>query len=148
MKKALLIIGILFLLAGTQNCKSQSTEVVVPVVDNNQDQLKRIWMLVEFQNFSKEDLIKNKAQMNLKDFKIPSANMGCNSISFNCVVKKDNLKFIAGMRTEMFCENKMQLEDAFCLALQGDYSYKIAGQKLFLSNSKNEKMTFVAQDWD
>ena len=80
MKKALLIIGILFLLAATQNCKSQSTEVVVPVFDNNQDQLKRVWMLVEFQNFLKEDLIKNKAQMNLKDFKIPSANMGCNSI--------------------------------------------------------------------
>ena len=148
MKKALLIIGILFLLAGTQNCKSQSTEVVVPVVDNNQDQLKRIWMLVEFQNFSKEDLIKNKAQMNLKDLKIPSANMGCNSINFRMEIKKGVLKFLPGMRTEMFCENKMQLENAFCLALQGDYSYKIAGQKLFLSNSKNEKMTFVAQDWD
>ena len=73
MKKALLIIAILFLSATAQNCKSQSTEVVVPVAENNQHQLKRIWMLVEFQNFSKEDLIKNKAQMNLKDFKIPSA---------------------------------------------------------------------------
>ena len=136
---------LIFFLQLPSNCKSKPVETVS---ENNQEQLQRIWMLVEFQNFKKEELIKNQAQMSLKDLKNPNANMGCNAINFNIDVKKETIKFTSGMRTEMFCENKMKLEDAFCKSLEGEYKYKIAGHQLFLTNSKNEKMTFVAQDFD
>lgn len=141
MKKIILIIVSILLLG----CKSKSSE---PIFENNLEQLKRVWMLVEFQDFKKEDLIKNEAQINLTNFKNTSAKMGCNQIGFGIEIKKDKIKFLNLMRTEMYCDNKMKLEDAFSKSLLEIYSYTIIGQKLFLTNSKNKKMVFVAQDWD
>ena len=136
---------LIFFLQLPSNCKSKPVETVS---ERKPEQLQRIWMLIEFQNFKKEELIKNQAQMSLKDLTNANANMGCNVINFRIEVKNQTIKFISRMRTEMFCENKMQLEDAFCKTLEGEYKYKIAGHRLFLTNSKNEKMTFVAQDFD
>ena len=127
------------------NCKTKTTK---PIFENNSEQLKRIWMLVEFKNFKKEDLIKNEAQFNLTNFNNASAKMGCNQIGFGIEIKKDKIKFLNLMQTEMYCENKMKLEDAFSKSLLEIYSYNIIGQKLFLTNSKKEKMIFIAQDWD
>ncbi len=127
------------------NCKSKSNE---PIFENNPDQLKRVWMLVEFQNFKKEDLIKNQAQINLTNLKNPSAFMGCNQIGFSVEIKNNKIKFLKVIQTEMFCENKMNLENEFGKSLTEIYTYSIIGQKLFLKNSKNQNMSFVAQDWD
>jgi heat shock protein HslJ len=105
-------------------------------------------MLVEFQNFKKEDLIKYEAQLNLTDFKNPTAKMGCNSISLQIESKENSIKFSNLMSTKMFCVDKMDLETAFIKSLPEFNSYSNQGQKLILENSKAEKMVFVAQDWD
>jgi heat shock protein HslJ len=140
--KYLVIVTILFLVV---KCKSKTTETEV---QTNQDKLKRVWMLVEFQNFKKEDLIKYEAQLNLTDLKNPSAKMGCNRISLQIETKGNSIKFSNLMSTKMFCENKMDLEAAFINSLSEFNSFSNQGQKLILENSKAEKMVFVAQDWD
>ena len=127
------------------NCKPKNTQIE-PLADENN--LKRVWMLVEFENFKREDMVKNKAQINLTDLKNPTANMGCNRISFQVEVKENNIKFLNSRSTRMFCENAMELENAFSKSLSQYNTYNIEGQKLTLVNSKNEKMVFVAQDWD
>ena len=133
------------LLVSIINCKPKTIENDLAT---NQNNLKRIWMLVEFQNFKKENLIKHKAQINLTDLKNPNANMGCNRISFQVEVKENNIKFLNLRSTRMFCKNAMELESAFSKSLDQYNTYNIEGQKLILVSSKNEKMVFVAQDWD
>lgn len=140
--KLFFIVSILFLIT---NCKSKTNE---PFLENIPEQLKRVWMLVEFQDFKKEDLIKNEAQLNLADLKNAYAKMGCNQIGFSIEFKKDKIKFLNPIKTRIFCENKMKLEDAFSKSLSETYSQTIKGHTLTLLNSKNEKMVFVAQDWD
>ncbi len=145
MKKAFKQLSVLLTIFSMINCKSKTNE---PIFENNPEQLKRIWMLVEFQDFKKEDLIRNQAQINLTNLKNPSAFMGCNQIGFQIEVKENMVFFKDLIATEMYCENKMKLEDSFSKSLLEIYTYNIIGQKLFLKNSKSEKMVFVAQDWD
>jgi heat shock protein HslJ len=145
MKKIFKKLAVLLTIFSIIYCKSKSNE---PIFENNPEQLKRIWMLVEFLNFKKEDLIKNQAQINLTNLKNPSAFMGCNQIGFQIEMKENKLFFTNLIATEMFCGDKMNLENEFSKALTKIYTYNIKGQKLYLTNSKNHKMSFVAQDWD
>ena len=126
-------------------CKSQTKK---NDFENNQKQLKRVWMLIEFKDFKKSDLIKNQAQLNLKNFKNPSAFAGCNQINFTMKIEKNKIKFNNIISTEMFCDSKMELENAFSKSLSNNFKFLIKGHTLTLTNSKNEKMVFVAQDWD
>jgi heat shock protein HslJ len=145
MKKVFKKLTVLFIFFSIINCKSKTNE---PVFENNPEQLKRVWMLVEFQNFKKEDLIKNQAQINLTNLKNPSAFMGCNQIGFQIEVKQNKLLFKDLIATEMFCAEKMKLENEFSNSLLENYTYTIKGHTLTLLNDKNKKMVFFAQDWD
>lgn len=145
MKNLIKHVVFFILLVSILNCKPKTSEQNSAT---NQNNLKRVWMLVEFQNFKKEDLIKNKAQMNLTDLKNPNANMGCNKISFQIELEQNNIKFLNLRSTRMFCQNVMELENAFSKSLDQYNSYTIEGQKLILKSVKNEKIVFVAQDWD
>lgn len=108
----------------------------------------RVWMLAEFQDFKKEDLIKKEAQLDLRDSIRATVKMGCNSLSFTYKIKKDfKITFTSGISTMMACED-MQLEDKFSTAITKITSYKIEGHTLTLLNEAQEKMVFVAQDWD
>ena len=140
MKKLIKKLLIMTFLLSLINCKTKTSENDSQTTENN---LKRVWMLVEFQNFKKEDLVKHKAQMNLTDLKNPNANMGCNRISYQIEVKQNNIKFFNLRSTKMFCENIMELENAFLKSLDQYNFYNIQGQKLILTNSKNEKIVFV-----
>ena len=131
------------LLISVINCKPKTSEQNSATIHNN---LKRVWMLVSFQNFKKEDLVKHKAQMDLTDLKNSNANMGCNGMGFKVVAKEKNIEFSNVIRTEMFCEGKMELENAFSQSLPDFDSYLLEGQKLILKNKKDEKMIFIAQD--
>ncbi|MGA9212305.1 META domain-containing protein [Kaistella sp.] len=114
--------------------------------------VKKDWMLVEFQNFNKEVMMSNKAHLNLANEKEPgkfSANMGCNNMfgtaTFNA---NGTVKFSAIGSTMMFCDKVMDLESAFSKELPTMTNYKVDGHYLTLSNAKGEKMKFVAADWD
>ncbi len=145
MKKTFKLLAVLLIIFSVINCKTKTNE---PVFENNPEQLKRVWMLIEFQDFKKDDLIKNKAQMNLINLKNPSAFSGCNQIGFQIEVKENKLLFKDLIATEMFCSDKMKLENAFSNSLSENYTYTIKGHTLTLLNAKNEKMVFVVQDWD
>ena len=143
-KKTTFFVVILVLIS-IINCKSKTTE---PEFENNPTYLKRVWMLVEFQDFKKEDLIKNQTQINLTDLKNTTAFAGCNQIGFKIEVKENKIIFKDFIATEMFCAEKMKLENEFSKSLNQSFDYFIKSHTLTLINFKNEKMVFVAQDWD
>ena len=111
--------------------------------------LKRKWQLVEFQKFTKEELTKNNAYIDLtKIEKGGNAKMGCNYIFFNVKVKKSQKIAISNVgSTAMYCEN-MALEAEFSNFLPSVNEYKITGHYLILKNTKGETMKFIAEDWD
>lgn len=116
------------------------------------DSYQREWMLVEFQNFSKETLTQNKANLNLSDAENPgkfSANMGCNNMFGEAKFNSDQtVKFSAIGSTMMYCDKAMDLESAFQKALPMMKTYKITGHYLTLTDPAGNVMKFVAADWD
>lgn len=115
---------------------------------NNPQNLKRVWMLVEFSSFDKNYLTKKGAFLDLTQDQNASSKMGCNQMSFPFQVKNDaEITFSAGMATKMYCED-MRLEDAFSKAITTVKTYSIEGHKLILKADDGSTMLFVAQDWD
>lgn len=115
---------------------------------NNTQNLKRVWMLVEFSSFDKEYLIKKGAFLDLTQDQNASSKMGCNQMSFPFQVKNNTeITFSAGMATKMYCDD-MKLEDAFSKAITSIKTYSIEGHKLTLKTENGSTMSFVAQDWD
>lgn len=144
MKKIIISFIAVFTLLLLANCTTQNT-----VPENTQ----REWMLVEFQNFSKESMMNSRAQLNLtKNADAPgkfSANMGCNNI-FGDIKFSGNgmVKFSQIASTEMYCDKAMDLEAAFTKELPNMTNYKVEGHYLTLTGSNGAKMKFVAADWD
>lgn len=110
--------------------------------------LKRVWMLVEFQKFKKSEFLALNAQMDLTSLKIASAKMGCNNIGFKVKVNHNKIKFSKIFRTMIYCKSKMQIEQTFVKELLNYITYKIEKHKLIIKNARNQEMVFVAQDWD
>jgi heat shock protein HslJ len=139
--KQLLLMTILF---SIMSCKPKVYEVKVAT---NPENLKRVWMLIEFSNFQKKFLVDSEAQLNLTNAESAMAKMGCNTMSFKYRIDKSEIIFSKGITTLMACTD-MKLEDQFSKEITDFKKYKIDGHTLTLCNSKNEKMVFVAQDWD
>ena len=133
------LFGLLFSIS----CYSQKTK-------NKNTQ--RQWMLISFDKFDKEFLMKNQAELNL----IPQENnknqyaafMGCNQLMVFGMVKNGNVKLEVTGATMQYCEENMDLERKFSLALSAMKKYKIDGHFLTMEDNKGNKMKFVASDWD
>lgn len=144
MKKILLSIFTVLFLGLVLNCSS--------VPDKNPS-LQRQWMLISFDGFSKEQLIANKAEMNLTanmvDNKIQgNAYMGCNQMSFVSEFKKGGkVKISNGVSTMKACQD-MNLETSFQKKIETITKYSIEGHFLTLSDDHGNIMKFVAADWD
>lgn len=144
MKNSLLIFVMVFAFFVLTNCQSQIS------TDQN---IQREWMLVEFHDFSKDLMVKNKAKLDLskttnsnKNF---TANMGCNGIFGQAKLKpKGEISFSQMGSTEMFCAENMNLETEFIKILPTITTYKIEGHRLTLSNKNGDILKFVAADWD
>lgn len=116
-----------------------------PISDN----INRKWMLVEFQDFSKNQLVKNNAYLDLSIKDQFNAKMGCNGMMLKANFKSDGkVEFSPLASTMMYCADNMKLEDAFGKALPTMNHYKIEGHFLTLSSKDGNKMKFVAADWD
>ena len=127
----------------TLSCNSKKEVKEIPTQNIN-----RVWMLTQFENFEKQFLINAKAQLDLTASDNALANMGCNGISFKYNLKSNSqIIFTEGMRTEMACGD-MKLEDDFLEILPKINSFKIEEHKLTLSTKSGIKMVFVVQDWD
>ena len=143
MKKFLLGFTAVFALVFLTNCTSMMT---------SKNEVKKEWMLVEFQNFSKEMMAKNKATLDLTGKDAPAkftANMGCNNMFGNSNFSSiGTVKFSEVGATMMYCDKGMDLETAFGKALPMMTKFSISGHYLTLSDEKGNKMKFVAADWD
>ena len=112
--------------------------------------LKRKWMLVDFQGFTKEELIQKKAYLDLTHLeKGGGAKMGCNSIFFSIKLKNNHRINFSGVgSTMMYCEGNMKLEENFGKVLPTITKYQVKGHFLTLKNKNGQTMKFVAEDWD
>lgn len=115
--------------------------------------LEREWMMVSFQNFSKNDLVKAGAKISLtkeneKDKWKGGAKMGCNSIFFSAELQKNNkIEISDAGSTMMACQN-MEIETAFLKSISGTKTLKVEGHFLTLTDQQGNEMKFVAADWD
>ena len=143
MKKIITGFVVLFGLLLLANCTTQ-TKVA--------NDTKREWMLVEFQDFTKEMMMQNKANLNLTEQNEKgkfAANMGCNNMFGSATFSANGtVKFSQIGSTMMYCDEAMDLESAFGKALPTMTNYKVEGHYLTLSNTTGIKMKFVAADWD
>lgn len=112
--------------------------------------LKRKWMLVEFQGFTKEELIQKKAYLDLTHLeKGGGAKMGCNSIFFSVKMKNNHRINFSGVgSTMMYCDGNMKLEENFGKLLPTITKYQVKGHFLTLKSKNGQTMKFVAEDWD
>lgn len=110
--------------------------------------LNRVWMLVEFNAFTKEYLVAKKAYLDLTQPDRASSKMGCNQLSFPITVSKESqIAFSNGISTKMYCDD-MKLEDSFSKAITTMTKYSVDNHKLTLTSKNGVKMVFVAEDWD
>lgn len=112
--------------------------------------LKRKWILVEFQGFTKEELIEKKAYLDLTHLeKGGGAKMGCNSIFFSVKLKNNHRINFSGVgSTIMYCDGNMKLEENFEKLLPTITKYQVKGHFLTLKSKNGQTMKFVAEDWD
>lgn len=144
MKQLLSGLIVVFALLLLSNCTTQT---------KTPENVQREWMLVQFQDFSKDLMVSSRAHLNLTKQKEStnhfSANMGCNTLFGNVLFTPDNkVKFSEIASTEMYCDKSMDLETAFAKELETITHYKVEGHYLTLSNSNGMRMKFIAADWD
>ncbi|MDQ0592367.1 heat shock protein HslJ [Chryseobacterium ginsenosidimutans] len=144
MKKIIFTVLAFLCLGFALNCSS------VPVKNS---QIQREWMLISFENYTKEDLIKNNAKIDLtstiENGKIKgNAFMGCNRMFFSSEFKANGKMKISGIAgTEMMCQN-IKLEDDFSKSFKNMTNYKVEGHFLRLTDDQGHSMKFIAADWD
>ncbi|MCY1659366.1 META domain-containing protein [Chryseobacterium sp. SL1] len=144
MKKRFIAILTFLCLSFILNCSSVAVK---------NPQIQREWMLVSFADYSKEELIKNNAKIDLTspadNGKIKtSAFMGCNKMFFTTEFKKENQLHISEVTsTEMACPN-MKLENDFSQNIKKMKDYKVEGHFLILNDDQGNRMKFIASDWD
>ena len=119
---------------------------------HNNNLYQRQWMLVEFQNFSKDFLMKQQAELNLTETAEKkgkyTAYMGCNQLMVAGEIGNNRVKLEVMAATMSYCDGKMELEGKFISELQKMTSYKIEGHYLTLKDAQGNTMKFVAVDWD
>ena len=111
-------------------------------------------MLTHFQDFTKQNLVKLNAHIDLSQHDGQNARytakMGCNNLFYKAKFSNDGkVKFSDVGSTMMMCdEDAMKLEDAFTKTLPSITSYKIEGHFLILSNNAGESIKLLEEDWD
>ncbi|WP_223557989.1 META domain-containing protein [Chryseobacterium lathyri] len=144
MKKILVSFFAILLLGAVVSCSS---------VPQKNPSLQRQWMLISFDQFSKEELVRNKAEINLTGImekgKIKGgANMGCNSMFFTAEFKTNGKVKISGVGSTLKACQNMELENAFIQKFDKMTNYSIEGHFLTLSDDNGNSMKFLAADWD
>ncbi|WP_258319598.1 META domain-containing protein [Chryseobacterium chendengshani] len=135
---------IFFIFISVLNCSASQV--------NNQH-YQREWMMVSFDQFTKQQMIENKAEINLTGEKSGNkvkgtATMGCNSIFFLAELKNNGKISISEVGSTMTACKNMELENAFTKKFESMTNYKIEGHQLILSDHYGNEMQFIAADWD
>lgn len=122
------------------------------LADQN-SQIQREWMLVSFGDYTKSDLMKNGAQVNLtqkaEHNKIKgTAFMGCNSMFFTSEFKNSGDLKISEIGSTLKACQEMKLETDFAKTFRNMTKYTIKGHMLTVTDDQGNKMEFIAADWD
>ncbi len=137
------VLSLLMLLMYSCKTSNQSGSIM--------ENIHRKWMLVEYKDFTKDELVKLEANMDLmKNSEAPNrytAKMGCNGMFFTAEFNQGKAKFSGVGSTMMYCEGRMKLEELFGKDLPKMNQYKIDGHFLTLTDGTTS-MKFVAADWD
>ena len=116
------------------------------------ENIHRKWMLVEYKDFTKEELVKLEANIdftkNSESADRYTAKMGCNGMFFTAEFNKGKAKFSEVGSTMMYCDGRMKLEQLFGKEFPDLKQYKVEGHFLTLFNENGGRMKFVAADWD
>lgn len=112
-------------------------------------QLKRKWMLVEFLPFTKLQLTETSAYLDLsQDEEKLEYKMGCNTVKVDLKAgKNQHVKITDKSSTGNFCKN-MELEFTFQEFTSDEITYSVQNHFLTLKNKDGKVAKFVAQDWD
>ncbi|WP_312769753.1 META domain-containing protein [Epilithonimonas sp.] len=141
--KSIGVLSLLMLLMYSCKTSNQSATTM--------ENIHRKWMLVEYKDFTKDELVKLEANMDLtNNSDAPNrytAKMGCNGMFFTAEFNKGKAKFSGVGSTMMYCDGRMRLEESFGKELPNMNQYKIEGHFLTLTDGKST-MKFVAADWD
>jgi heat shock protein HslJ len=112
------------------------------------ENIHRNWLLVQFEDFPKEKLMDKNCYLDLRDKENAAAKMGCNSLGFSYYLNNGNaISFKQGSATRMFCDDNT-IETKFLEVITTSSSYKIEGQKLYLTTKSDKELIFIAEDWD
>lgn len=140
MKNSLLLLLISVI---TLSCNSKKN------IETPTQNIKRVWMLIEFKDYKKEYFVEQKAFLDMTNPEKATSKMGCNNLFFSYLIKDEkSIQFSQGIATRMYCQDNMKLETDFLNEIPSIKNYKVEGHFLTLSSNKGEKMRFVAQDWD
>lgn len=125
------------------NCNALISKQNLPI------ELERQWMLTSITGFTKEKLIKNKAQLDLTRYSGRKANLGCGDFLVEVLqVNADKIKFKTKENSSKKCIETDVLEYVFRNELGTVNRYKIEGHFLKLYQNDKIVMEFVAADWD
>lgn len=144
MKKIIVALFTVLFLGMMINCSS--TQIKNP-------HIQRQWMLVSLDGFSKDELIKSKAEINLtaksENGKIQgSAYMGCNRMFFTSEFKNNGKMKVSGLGSTMMACQNMNLETSFQKKFEKVTTYSVEGHFLTVSDDNGNTMKFIAADWD
>lgn len=138
--KYFLILSTLFLLFG---CKALVSKQSLPV------ELQRQWMLTSIVGYTKEQLMKNKAQLDLKLHSGNIANLGCGNFSVQVSgIVDDKIKFKTKDNPFKNCIKTEAIEYVFRNEMAKVNRYEIEGHFLKLYHNDQLLLKFVASDWD
>ena len=125
------------------NCKGLVTKQSLPI------EIERQWMLTSITGFTKEKLMKNKAQLDLTVHSGKKANLGCGFFDVEILkLNEDKIKFKIKENLAKKCVESDVLEYVFRNELAAVNRYKIEGHFLKLYQNDKIVMEFVAADWD
>lgn len=127
-------------------CATPSPRVAAPG-------LKRVWMVSEWPNIPREELLAAQARIDLTGLPRASAHMGCNRLMFH-LAETDPLQAEGRLNigpiaaTRMHCPDRMHLEQTFSQQFPRFTRYRLAGHRLTLQDAEGRTIHLVAQDWD
>ncbi len=110
------------------------------ITESSTQNIKRVWMLVEFKDYKKEFLVEEKAFLDMTNSERATSKMGCNNLSFSYSIKDaKSIQFSQGIATRMYCQDHMKLETDFLKEITLVKNYKVEGHFLTLTSSEGEK---------
>lgn len=136
-------ISIFVLVSSLVSCNALVSQSTLPI------ELKRQWMLTSLVGYSKENLMKNQAQLHFRDNPKAFANLGCGDFSIK-VVEVNHQKIILKTLDHLNknCSSSDGVEYVFREEIARVNRYEVSGHFLKLFDNEKIVMVFVASDWD